>query len=84
MAQAAQGAEIMLEYEELLSQPYQDCVISAGFVYGHDVDTIYLKFDRPADGEPLVILLRPDEAAAVAWCMTGALFSNALKEGENG
>lgn len=64
-----------MEYEELVAQPYSNCIISSGIVRGHPVDTLYIKFDRPEDGEPTVILLRPDEAAALSWCLTGALWT---------
>ena len=63
-----------LVYTELVSQEYQNCVISAGLVEGHPVDTLYLKFDRNTD-EALTILLRPDEMAAIAWCASGSLWS---------
>lgn len=62
-----------LEYEELISQPYKDCSFSSGLVRGHPYDTLYLKLLR--DGEETIILLRPDEAAALAWCLTGALWT---------
>lgn len=65
-----------LEYVETISQPYENCCFSAGFVFPHPVDTLYLKLDRPADGEPLIIIMRPDEAAAIAWCLTGVLWSD--------
>jgi hypothetical protein len=63
-----------LVYTELINQEYANCVISAGLVEGHPVDTLYLKFDRNTD-EALTILLRPDEMAAIAWCASGSLWS---------
>lgn len=62
-------------YTELISQPYANCVISAGLVEGHPVDTFYLRFDRN-DESGLTILLRPDEMAAIAYCATGTLWSH--------
>lgn len=63
-----------LVYTELVSQPYSNCIISAGLVDGHPVDTLYLKFERNNE-TGLTILLRPDEMAAIAWCASGALWS---------
>lgn len=66
---------MIYEYHETVRQPYQNCAFSAGFVEGHPVDTLYLKLER--DGEdPYILLLRPDEAAAIAWCLTGVLWSD--------
>ena len=62
-------------YTELISLPYQKCIISAGMVEGHPVDTFYLLFDR-VDESGLTILLRPDEMAAIAYCATGVLWSH--------
>jgi len=55
-----------LSYSETIRQEYggNNCVISAGFVEGHDkpeVDIIYVRLEK--DGvEPTTLLLRPDEA----------------------
>jgi hypothetical protein len=62
------------EYEELCAQPYANCKFSAGKVEGHPVDTLYLKFERDME-EPTIILLRQDEALAVAWVLNGACWS---------
>src|SRR6266516_1328616 len=52
-----------LELREVTAQPYENCKISAGFVSGHPVDTLYLKLER--DGEqPTIFVFRPDELAA--------------------
>jgi hypothetical protein len=67
-----------LEYEELLAQPYADCRFSAGFVAGHPADSLYLRLERSGSGLT-TILLRPDEAAALAWCLTGALWSERMR-----
>jgi hypothetical protein len=65
-----------LVYEEICAQPYtgNNCKISTGFVKGHPIDTMYLRLEKD-DLEPTVLLLRPDEVAAIAWCATGALWS---------
>jgi hypothetical protein len=65
-------------YTELIRQAYSNCVFSAGTVEGHPVDTLYLKLERDGTIDTF-LLLRPDEAAAVAWCLTGALWSDALR-----
>lgn len=62
-----------LTFHELVSQPYTDCTFSAGTVDGHPVDTIYLMLKR-SDDDFVRLLLRPDEAAALAWCLTGTLY----------
>jgi hypothetical protein len=67
-----------MTFEELIAQPYRDCRFSAGFVSGHPVDTLYLRLERDA-ASPTTILLRPDEAAALAWCLTGVLWSERLR-----
>lgn len=69
------GAYTLLE---LLSQPYQNCVFSGGFVEGHPVDTLYLRLAREGE-EPTTLLLRPDEMAALAWCASGALWSEEMR-----
>lgn len=61
-------------FTELIRQAYQNCVFSAGAVEGHPVDTLYLKLERDGHTDTF-LLLRPDEAAALAWCLTGALWS---------
>lgn len=68
-----------VEYSELVSQPYTDAVFSAGFVTGHPVDTVYLRLERDGE-EPLMILLRPDELAAVAWLATSVLWSHEMAQ----
>lgn len=67
-----------LVYEELVSQPYQNCKFSAGFVEGHPIDTLYMRFEREGEPGPLTMLLRPDEVAAIAHCLTGVLFSHCV------
>lgn len=67
-----------LEYEEICRQPYTNVVFSSGFVHQHEFDTVYLRLSREGE-EPTTILLRPDEAAALAWCPTGALWSERMR-----
>lgn len=67
-----------LTFREMVAQPYQDCVFSAGFVSGHPVDTVYLRWTRDDGSDAGGLLLRPDELAAIAWCCTGVLFSGLL------
>ena len=64
------------EFYELARQEYggKEATIAAGLVDGHAVDTNYLWIQK--DGEPpTVLLLRPDEVAAIAWLCSGALWS---------
>ena len=68
-----------LTFTELIRQAYSNCVFSAGQVEGDPVDTYYLKLER--DGKvDTFLLLRPDECAAIAWCMTGVLWSDSLRK----
>lgn len=66
-----------VECTPLARQPYLDCFIEAG-VTDHTVDTIYLRFSRDGE-EPTTIFLRPDEAAAVCWTLSGAVYSAFLE-----
>jgi hypothetical protein len=70
-------SEGALTFCELIRQAYSNCVFSAGTVTGDPVDTLYLKLERDGVVDTF-LLLRPDEAAALAWCLTGALWSDAL------
>ena len=63
-------------FTELIRQEYTNCYFSAGTVEGHPIDTLYLKWQRGDDYSFLI--LRPDEMAAIAWCATGVLWSDAL------
>lgn len=70
-----------LTFVELIRQAYRNCVISAGTVAGHPVDTLYLKLERGGQVDTF-LLLRPDEAAALAWRLTGALWSVEVARGD--
>jgi hypothetical protein len=62
-----------MKLTELISQPYKDAKFSAGTT-DDDVDTVYLQLERGGD-EPTQILLRPDEAAAILYCLSGTLWA---------
>lgn len=66
-------------YKELIRQPYLNMVVSAGSVAGHAVDTVYLKLERNGV-EDLLLLMRRDEAVAIAWCLLGTLWSHELAD----
>lgn len=68
-----------LTFTEVIKQAYANCVFSAGLVEGHPVDTMYLNLER--DGKrDVLLLLRPDEAAALAWCLTGVLWTHEIEK----
>lgn len=69
----------MVELQETARQPYEDCTFSAGLVFGHPIEQVYLKLQRGGE-EPTVILLRADEAQALAWVLTGAVWSSMMLE----
>lgn len=73
---------IEIVYHETIAQPYANCKVSTGFVEGDPVDTVYLRLERDTDGEdgPLMLLLRPDEMAAIAYCATGVLWSHLMED----
>jgi len=70
---------------ELLRQEYagNGAAFSAGFVEGHPVDTMYIRFERP-DEEEYCIALRPDEMAVIANMITGVLWSWLVEHVEDG
>lgn len=68
-----------LTFSERIRQPYTNMVISAGQVEGHPVDTMYLMFEREGQRD-VFVLLRPDEVAAVNWCMSGLLWGYHLAQ----
>ena len=68
-----------LKFEEVTKQEYKNCSFSTGFVKNHPVDTMYLKLERPPE-KPIVIVLRPDEMAAIAWVTSGTLWSHEMTE----
>lgn len=66
-----------IKFEQVAEQAYDDCVFRAGLVEGHKVDTLYLGIE--GEGRPdLTLLLRTDEALALIWVLSGALWSEEL------
>lgn len=76
-----------LIYTEIIRQEYggNNCIISAGFVEGKNkpiVDVIYVRLEK--DGvDPTILLLRPDEAQALAWVSCGVVWSYLMEEINN-
>jgi len=70
---------VSLHYQEVLRQEQSknNCIFSAGFVEGHEVDTMYIRLEKDGE-EPTIILLRPDEMASIAWLATGVLWSKEM------
>lgn len=66
-----------LTYTEVIYQPYSNCAFSAGFVEGHDYDTLYVRWQRGERDN--FWLMRPDEVAALAWCLNGVLWSDLIR-----
>ena len=64
-----------LTFTEQVRQEYANCVFSSGQVEGHPVDTMYIKIAGSGQND-ILLLLRPDEMAAIAWCASGVLWSN--------
>lgn len=63
------------ELTEVISQPYADGAISAGFVGNVPHDSVYIRLTRAPTSEDILLTLRPDEVAALAWCANGLLWS---------
>lgn len=71
---------------QAVSQPYQDCVFSAGLVQGIEPDTLYFMVKRDGQNEPYMLFLRPDEMQAIVWVCSGAMWSLqmlAMEEADN-
>ena len=74
-----QIVEQPITLEKVVEQPYKDASFRAGLVQGHEVDTIYFEIDR--DERPqLTMLLRSDEALALIWVLSGALWSEQIQD----
>jgi hypothetical protein len=71
------GREIT--YTEVIRQEYANMLISAGTVEGDPVDTLYISLEREGK-HAFFLLMRPDEFAALSWCLTGALWSNLMSQ----
>lgn len=74
-----------LRFSEMCRQVYagNNCVFSAGFVEGHAIDTVYLKWEKDGS-EANMLLLTPDELAAIVWVGNGALWSLLYFQREQG
>ena len=59
-------------------QEYKDCYFETGFIDNHPKDPMYLLLHR--NGEETFIYMRHDEIAAIAWVLTGLLWSDAMNE----
>lgn len=72
-----------LTFIEMNRQEYagNNCVFSAGFVEGHAIDTMYLKWQKEGDSGGM-LLLTPDELQALAWVAGGALWSELYRQRE--
>ena len=64
------------------SQPYSNCVFSAGLVEGIPPDDYFLRLKRDEE-EPTTLFLRKDEAMAILFCLSGALWSKEMIEMDN-
>ena len=65
--------------EQVTEQPYDDASFSAGLVKGHEHDTVYFTMARRGEPETTV-LLRNDEALALIWVLSGALWSEQIQD----
>jgi len=65
-----------LHFIEIISQRYREnnCKFSAGVVQGHAIDTVYLRWGKDGD-EGGMLMLRPDEMAAIAYICAGMLYA---------
>jgi hypothetical protein len=61
-------------------QEYSNCYIESGTVIGHPTDTIYLKVCNDDMPEPSILLLRPDEAEAIIWVLSGVLWNQEMEK----
>jgi hypothetical protein len=73
-----------LFFTEVIRQEYKGngCTISAGFVEGDNkppVDVIYLRLQKDSV-KPTTLLLRPDEAGAINWVLSGVVWSYFMNE----
>lgn len=75
-----------LQFSEVDSQEYagNGCIFSAGRVFGHPADSIYVSWVKDGAQE-YTLLLRPDEAARLSALLSNALWSYLMEErGYNG
>jgi hypothetical protein len=67
-----------LVFRELVRQGYSNSAFSAGTVEGAGVDTAYLRWQKDG-GDGGMLLLRPDEMAAIAYVAAGMAWSVLLE-----
>jgi hypothetical protein len=72
-----------LTYTEIIRQEYggNNSILSAGFAEGEnkpEVDSIYIKLEKD-NVDPTILLLRPDEAQALAWISSGVIWSHLME-----
>ncbi len=77
-----------LRFIELSEQTYgtNNCKFSSGAVEGHPIDTVYLAWGKDSDNGGM-LLLTPDELAAIAYVCGGTVWSHLLAkrlEADNG
>lgn len=65
-----------LKFTEMCRQEYggNNCVFAAGFIEGHAVETVYLRWGKDGD-EGGMLMLTADELAAIVWVGQGAIWS---------
>jgi len=61
-------------------QECSNCYIESGRVTGHPTDTIYLRVCNDEMPEPSILLLRPDEAKAIIWVLSGVLWCQEMEK----
>lgn len=67
-----------IEFFETTAQPYKNMKISAGLCFDKKklCDSIYLKLEKDKKPEQnRLIIFTPDEAQAIVWCVSGAVWS---------
>lgn len=65
-----------LRFTEMCRQEYagNNCVFAAGFIKGHAIETVYLRWSKEGD-EGGMLMLTADELAAIIWVGQGAIWS---------
>lgn len=75
--------DLRRKFRELIRQEYtgNNCVFSGGSVEGCEVpaDVFYLRWEKD-NVNPTMLLLRPDEVAAIGWLCNGLLWSHTITE----
>jgi len=63
-----------------LNEPEKHCTFSAGLVEDLPPENVYLKFEGARVGEPLTHYLRKDEAQAIIFVLSAALWALEMHE----